>query len=93
MNGRSWRVVFTRPAERELKRLPADVAARLAGPIAALGLDQQPRGAEKVVGADAWRIRIGVMRVVYAVDAEQTVVLILRVARRSESTYRRLGGA
>jgi mRNA interferase RelE/StbE len=79
---------MTRPAERELRRLPADVAARLAGPMAALGLDRRPPGCEKIVGSDAWRIRVGPLRVVYTVDPATRSVLILRVARRSESTYR-----
>jgi mRNA interferase RelE/StbE len=85
-----WRVVLSRPAERELKRLPADAAAQLAGPIAALSLDPKPAGCEKVVGSDAWRIRVGAMRIVYAMDESDRVGVILRVARRAESTYRRL---
>jgi len=79
---------MTRPAERELRRLPVDAAARLAGPIASLGLDPRPPGCEKIVSSDAWRIRVGPLRVVYTVDPSTRSVVILRVARRSESTYR-----
>jgi len=88
VNSEGWRVVVTRPAERDLKRVPADVAARLAGPIAALGLDPRPAGCEKVVGTDAWRIRVWNMRVIYQIDRTSRAIVILRVARRSESTYR-----
>jgi mRNA interferase RelE/StbE len=70
--------------------VPADIAARLAGPIAALSLDPRPAGCEKVVGSAAWRIRVGPMRIVYAVEEGDRTVIILRVARRAESTYRRL---
>jgi mRNA-degrading endonuclease RelE of RelBE toxin-antitoxin system len=37
-----------------------------------------------------WRIRVGSLRTVYAVDDEALRVVVVRVARRSESTYRRL---
>lgn len=90
MSDEAWRVVLSRPAERDLKRLPADAAARLAGPIAALSLAPRPPGCEKVTGSAALRIRVGSMRVVYSIEAEDRTVVILRVARRSESTYRRL---
>ncbi len=39
--------------------------------------------------SDAWRLRVGDLRVVYLVDDDAGVVVILKVARRSESTYRK----
>jgi len=35
-------------------------------------------------------LRVGELRVVYIVDDAARTVVVLRVARRSESTYRRL---
>jgi mRNA-degrading endonuclease RelE of RelBE toxin-antitoxin system len=37
-----------------------------------------------------WRIRVGSLRIVYAIDDESFRIVVVRVARRSESTYRRL---
>ncbi len=43
----------------------------------------------KIQGTDrAYRVRIGSYRVVYEVYKEQQLVVILRVARRSKSTYK-----
>lgn len=53
-------------------------------------MDTHPPGAAKVVGSDFWRLRIGELRIIYVVDAAADLVVILRVARRSESTYRGL---
>ncbi len=83
------RVVLAPAAQRQLRRLPPGDAARLRGPILALGLDARPAGAQKVVGSDFWRFRIGDLRIVYLIN-EDGSVLVLRVARRSESSYRRL---
>lgn len=77
-------------AAREIRRLPPGEAARLRGPILSLGLEPRPYGAVAVRGTAFWRIRVGQLRVVYVVDEAEQRVTIVRVARRSESTYRRL---
>lgn len=83
------RVLLAPAAQRQLRRLPPGDAARLRGPILALALDAHPAGAVKLAGSDFWRLRVGELRVIYVVPDAETVV-VLRVARRAESTYRRL---
>lgn len=85
-----YRVELAPAAPRQLSRLPPGAAATLRGPILALGLDARPAGATKLTGTAFWRIRIGDLRAIYAIDDAATLVVILRVARRSESTYRRV---
>jgi mRNA interferase RelE/StbE len=85
---RRRRVVLAPAAQRQLRRLPPGDAARLRGPILALAIDPRPPGATKVTGTDLLRLPVGDLRLVYIVDAD--VIVVLRVARRSESTYRRL---
>jgi mRNA interferase RelE/StbE len=84
-----YRVDVSPAAQRQLKRLPPGDAARLRGPILALGIDPRPPGATKLVESDIWRLRVGDLRVIYAIDDGDRLVVVLRVARRSESTYRR----
>ena len=84
------RVVLAPAAQRQLRRLPPGDAARLRGPILALGLEPKPPGAAKLAGTDFWRLRVGDLRIVYALDGSS--VIVLKVARRSESTYRRIDG-
>jgi mRNA interferase RelE/StbE len=81
-------VALAPAAQRQLRRLPPGDAARLRGPILALGLDPRPAGATELAGTDFWRLRVGDLRLVYAIDDD--AVVILRAARRSESTYRRV---
>ena len=59
-------------------------------PILALGIDPRPPGAATVVGTHFWRLRVGDLRIVYVIDGEADLVVVLRVVRRSESTYRRI---
>lgn len=84
--------MFAAGAARELDRLPAADRMRTAQLIGELGLDPAPRTRRRVVGTAYWRIRKGDVRVVFAIDDDQREVIIVRVARRSESTYRRLKG-
>ena len=86
----AYRVELAPAAQRQLRRLPPGDAAALRGPILALALEPRPGGASKLVTSDYWRIRVGQLRVVYAIDARRRLVVILSVARRAESTYRRV---
>ena len=86
-----YRVDLAPAAQRQLRRLPPGIAASLRGPILALSLDPRPPGVQKVQGSDFWRLRVGDLRIVFAIDDAGGLVVILKVARRSESTYRRIG--
>lgn len=85
-----YTVRFTPAAERELHRLRADDAARLRRPILSLAIDPRPPGSARIAGSPYLRLRTGDLRVVYQVQEGEWVVIVVRVARRSESTYRRL---
>ena len=55
--------------------------------IDALATDPRP-GPPKLTGRDDFRLRVGDYRIVYAVDDEEHLVLIARIAHRRE-VYRR----
>ena len=88
MPGERYRVDLAPAAGRQLRRLPPGDAARLRGPILALALEPRPPGAMPLVASDWWRLRVGDLRVVYAIDDEHRLVIVLRVARRNERAYR-----
>jgi mRNA interferase RelE/StbE len=85
-----YRVELAPAAQRHLRRLPPGDAARLRGPILALAIESRPPGTVKLAGSEFWRLRAGDLRVIYLVDDGESLVIVLRVARRSESTYRRV---
>jgi mRNA interferase RelE/StbE len=89
LNRPPYRVDISPAAQRQLRRLPPGDAARLRTPILALALDPRPSGVVKLIDSDLWRLRLGDLRVVYMVDETSHLVVVLKVARRSESTYRR----
>jgi len=87
-----YRVEVSPAAQRQLRRLPPGDAARVRGPILALAIEPRPPGVVKVACSEFWRLRVGELRIIYLVEDESRLIVVLKVARRSESTYRRVGG-
>ncbi|MCL4532006.1 MAG: type II toxin-antitoxin system RelE/ParE family toxin [Actinobacteria bacterium] len=84
-----FRVEIAPAAGRDLKRLPPQVRSRLEPVILALCDEPLPRGVRKVQGAeDSYRVRVGDYRIIYDFHEEDKLVVVLRVARRWESSYR-----
>jgi mRNA interferase RelE/StbE len=77
------------PASQLEKLTPAD-GARLRRPVFNLAFQPRPSGATLIVGSSRWRIRIGDLRVIHEIDDSKRLVIVTKIARRSESTYRRL---
>ncbi len=85
-----YRVELSPAAQRDLERLAREIQARLATLIQALAEEPRPPGVRKLRGVDrTWRIRVGQYRIVYDIYDERALVVILKVSRRSETTYRR----
>ena len=81
----SYRVVLTSSAERELKKLPADLVARIVPRLESLASNPRPAGCRKLQGGDReWRIRVGDYRVVYTIDDRRLLVEVVRIRHRRE---------
>ena len=89
---RPYRVEIAPAAQRELRRLGHDDAARLRGTILTLCLEPRTPAATRLVGSELWRLRVGDVRVVYAIRDAESLVVVLRVAARGAQPYRRLRG-
>lgn len=70
--------------------LPPGDRPDFAAPILALGVEPRPPDAVKLVASEFWRLRVAALRVVYAIDEPERLVIVPRVPRRAESTYRRV---
>jgi len=75
--------------KRELYRIPPLDRQRVAEAVQTLADDPRPLGV-KQLELNVYRLRVGDYRVIYKVFDAEGVILIGRVVRRSESTYRGL---
>jgi mRNA interferase RelE/StbE len=90
-----YRVEISPAADCNLKKLKDRIRIqdfeRLRNAVRALAEEPRPQGVRKIKGAEkAYHIRVGNYRVVYDVYDSDNLVLILQVARRSETTYRQV---
>ena len=86
----AYQVELAPSAQRDLRRLPREVQTRLATPIQALAENPRPAGVRKLRGEERTRrVRVGPYRVVYDIFEDRALVVILKAARRTETTYRR----
>ena len=86
----TYQIEFERAAGRALKRLDESARRRILAAIAALAEDPRPAGAEMLSGSEGlFRIRVGDYRVIYAIEDDCLIVLVLHVGHRRE-VYRRL---
>lgn len=77
-------------ARRDLGALDAVTRERVTDRLRLLG-SESPRtavGVTALVGSDAYRQRTGDHRAIFLVDDHRREVLVTRVARRDEGTYR-----
>lgn len=89
-----YRLEVSPSADRDLDKLKGQIKRqdfeRLREAVRSLAEEPRPQGVRKIRGAEkAYRIRVGSYRVVYEIYDNDSLVLILQIARRSETTYRR----
>jgi mRNA interferase RelE/StbE len=82
----SYKVVWKRSAEKELRGLPKEVIARMAELAAQLADNPIPAAARKLQGAErSYRVRSGDYRLIYTIETDRLVVEIVRAVHRKEA--------
>lgn len=79
-----------RDVEKQLRRVPKKQQERLVTTMRSFCDDPRPHGCEHLQD-ELYRVRVGEYRIVYAVFDDEVVVVVCKVERRSEKTYRDLG--
>ncbi len=86
-----YEIEFTRAADKALSALPNKIKDRIDAALDGLEQDPWPAGHKKLKGSKEtfFRIRVGDYRVVYLVEDERLVVVLVRIGHRKE-VYRNL---
>ena len=86
----SYQVRLRRAAQKQLDKLTGRDYEIITEAISALEQEPRPRGVKKLAESGLWRIRAGLYRVVYAIEDKESLVIVVRIARRTEDTYKGL---
>jgi mRNA interferase RelE/StbE len=86
MGANRWRVIIHRKAEKTIKRLHGEMLKRTRQAIRSLAENPHPAGYKKMVGYDnLYRIRVGDWRIIYAIEDDELIILVLEVAPRDRA--------
>jgi mRNA interferase RelE/StbE len=78
-----YRIEVSASAERQLRKLEPGDRAIVADAIRGLASNPRPRGSRKLRGYDdVFRIRKGVFRIIYSIENDQLLIIILKVGHR-----------
>lgn len=80
----SYAVEILPVAVREIRKLPADAQRRVQAVIELLREQPRPPAARKLTGRPEWRVRTGNYRVLYRIEDERLIVVVVSAGHRRE---------
>lgn len=80
----SYRIEVRPAALRALRKVHPDDRKRIQGAIALLGQDPRPPGAISLRGRDGMRVRVGEYRIIYTVQDDVLLVVVVTLGHRKE---------
>ena len=82
----SYRIEFDRRVKKDFKSIPQQDISRIKASISELSINPHPPGHKKLKGKnyDYFRIRVGHYRVVYTIQDEILIIVVVRVGHRKE---------
>ncbi|MBN2426561.1 MAG: type II toxin-antitoxin system RelE/ParE family toxin [Calditrichaceae bacterium] len=81
--------VFIKPsAKKELESLPKNDLIKIVEKIKNLSVDPRPHGAEKLSDDDKYRVRQGNYRIMYTIENEKLIIIVVKIGHRRE-VYRK----
>jgi mRNA interferase RelE/StbE len=85
MTEKVYTVYIKSGAEKQLKKLVKSYKKIITEEILALGDNPRPHGSRKLTALpDHYRIRVGPYRVIYTIQDEKLVVVVIRIGARKD---------
>lgn len=85
MEGSRYSIEFLPGASRQFAKLPRVAQLRIDLAINRLAAEPRPSGARLLSGGGAiWRLRIGDYRVLYQIEVDRLIVLVIGLGHRRE---------
>jgi mRNA interferase RelE/StbE len=80
-----YHVEISPAALRQLRKLEAPVRRRILTKIESLGINPRPPGVAKLYDTeDLYRVRVGEFRIIYAIEDQVAIVLVVKIGNRKE---------
>ncbi|NEQ95919.1 MAG: type II toxin-antitoxin system RelE/ParE family toxin [Cyanothece sp. SIO2G6] len=80
-----YRIELLKTAKKELAKLSQQIQRRIAAKIDSLLIEPYPPNCKKLInGNGRFRIRVGDYRIIYRVEDEQLVILVIQIGHRRD---------
>jgi mRNA interferase RelE/StbE len=81
-----YQIVFTKQADRTLRKMSRKLANRIREKLAQLADNPyaQHNNVKKLQNLLAYRLRVGDYRIIYEIEDDRLVILVLKIAPRGE---------
>lgn len=80
----TYKISIRRKAQKQLIKIPTSDYKKVKAAIYDLANNPRPSESKKLKGRSGWRIRQGNYRVIYEIQDEQLIVLILDIGDRKD---------
>lgn len=78
-------VILQPSAQKDIRRLEKREQQKVLRALDALSGNPRPVGCKRLAGSEAWRIRVGDIRILYFIEDQILRVEVVRVAHRKEA--------
>ena len=79
-----YTIRITKFAQKQLDKLPDNIADRLIDGIYALSENPRPSGCKKLKGRVGYRIRVGDYRIIYEIFDSELLVAVMAIGDRKD---------
>jgi mRNA interferase RelE/StbE len=77
--------IYIKPtAVKELQKIPKRDVKRIIEKIQGLSSNPRPSGCEKLAADEKYRVRQGRYRIIYAVEDDKLVILVIKIGHRKD---------
>jgi mRNA interferase RelE/StbE len=83
-----YRLIFRKSVALDLRRIPNRDLRKILAAIESLSEEPRPSGIEKLSGRERYRVRQGNYRIIYEINDNEIIVVIVKVGHRKD-VYRR----
>ncbi len=80
----AYRIELRPAAVRALRKLDPSVRPRIQGAVALLAQDPRPPSARPLKGRPGFRVRVGDYRIIYTIDDDVLLVVVVTLGHRRE---------
>ena len=80
----NYQVFLSAKAEKELDKLPSQIANQLIDAIESLGENLRPTGYIKLKGRSAYKVRSGNYRIIYEIQDRILLVEVIAIGHRKD---------